>query len=223
MTTLAAYTLKSIAALNSNITDLEDKNTGLSFLFYSLVQGNILNFKGEKADTLKRLVGSKLFPLVPMARFKKTGETKAVYQFTRRGASATSMMLDELGFASIPAMLDIEADRSVDYYPEFAAKVETWLAAQDEQRKAESKLKADETKSVKDTETQAESQAVADKLAKFERAQVANPSMTLEQFETRITAVEKRMQAIEILRSIGDDVATLISANEAAMAELNLA
>lgn len=223
MTTLAAYTLKSIAALNANIADLEDKNTGLSFLFYSLVQGNTLDYKGDKSETLKRLVGSKLFPLVPMARFKKTGDLKAIYQYTRKGASAMSLQLDELNVNSITEMLEVEIEQPNDYYPEFAAKVEAWLAAQDEQRKAESKQKSDVTKSVKESETQAEAQAVADKLAKFERAQATNPSMTIEMFETRITAIEKRMQAIEILRSIGDDVATLVSANETAMAELNLA
>lgn len=192
------YILKSTAQLNVTIADLDDNNTGLSFLFYSVCQSNTLDFKGEKSEVLKRLVGSKLFPLVPMARFKKAGQDKAVYQYNRKGSAQMALELDDLGFGSIAEMLDVETDVSADYYPEFAAKVEDWIAAKDAEKKAANKAKKEAEKAETETEAEVEAELVQSKMVRAE-----NLGITVAELDQCIAILEKRAKAIELLIELG--------------------
>ena len=150
-------TLKTVAELQNSLVDLDDCNTAYSALFYMIVQCNTLDYKNTSSDLVKRLVGSKLYCFVPMARYKKNGDTKAVYQYRRQGNNNMMSELDELGYDSIAAYLDVETNQPNDYYPMFVEKLQDAI----EQRKEQAKAEKTAAKEAEKAEAAKEAEAVA--------------------------------------------------------------
>ncbi|AUG88467.1 hypothetical protein PQC39_gp103 [Vibrio phage Vp_R1] len=138
-----SYTLISQAELINQLETLNKEDSARSFLFYSIVQGNTLDFKGTTPALVKRLVGAKFFELVPMRKYKKGTQAKPVYQYHAHGSAKFCEFQVENGAdvpVSVSEYLEVEIDQSNDYFEEFNAKLDSYFSKLELSKESDKKL-----------------------------------------------------------------------------------
>lgn len=196
--TLESTTLVSQADIASHIGNLDRDDYKLSILFYAVCQGNTAPLQNEKGElrninVIKRAVGDKLFPLMPVAKAK--GEKVYKFKATGSGEFTKRAMVEgqeQDVVLKIADVLGVESHQvRNDYYPTFVQKVTEYFQAINAKKTKESEEKREQVKT------------------QLETFSNANPTLDKDAAKKAFNTLQNKVKAVQIIVDKFDELLSL--------------